>query len=72
MVLELLNGEETRNEICSQFGTLPALANKWKAIVVSEMGKLFIDGMDLERRRDKELIEQLYKHVGNYKHNLNG
>ena len=65
VVLELLKGEKTRNEICSQFEIHPALADKWKTVVVSEMDKLFTGGMDLERKRDKELIEELYKQVGN-------
>ena len=57
VVLELLKGEKTRNEICSQFEIHPALADKWKTVVVSEMDKLFTGGMDLELKRDKELIE---------------
>jgi len=64
VVLEILKGEKTRNEICSQFEIHPALADKWKSLVVSEMDKLFTGGMDLERKRDKELIEELYKQVG--------
>jgi len=64
VVLELLKGEKTRNEICSQFGIHPALADKWKVLVLSEMDRLFTDGIDHERRRDKELIEELYKQVG--------
>lgn len=64
VVLEILKGEKTRNEICSQFGIHPALADKWKTLVVSEMDTLFTGGMDLERKRDKELIEELYKQVG--------
>lgn len=64
VVLEILKGERTRNEICSQFGIHPALADKWKTLVVNEMDKLFTNGADLERKRDKELIEELYKQVG--------
>lgn len=64
VVLELLNGEKTRNEICSQYEVHPALADKWKTIVVSGMEQLFSKGADHERKRDKELIEELYKKVG--------
>jgi transposase-like protein len=64
VVLELLKGEKTRNEICSQFEVHPALADKWKLLVTTGMEKLFTGGMDLERKRDKELIEELYKQVG--------
>lgn len=64
IVLELLKGEKTRNEICSQFGVHPSLADKWRMLVVNGMDKLFTGGMDLERKRDKELIEELYKQVG--------
>jgi len=64
VVLELLKGEKTRSEICSQFGVHPTLADRWKTLVISEMDKLFTGGMDLERKQDKELIEELYKQVG--------
>lgn len=64
VVLELLKGEKTRNEICSQYEIHPALADKWKAVVINDMDKLFTGGMDFERKRDKELIEELYKQVG--------
>ncbi len=64
MVLKLLKGEKTRNEICSQFCIHPALADKWKILVVNEMDKLSTGGMDLKRKRDKELIEELYKQIG--------
>jgi putative transposase len=64
VVLELLRGEKTRNEICSQFGIHPALADKWKTLVLQGMDKLFTDGVDHERKQDKELIEELYKQVG--------
>lgn len=64
IVLELLKGEKTRNEICGHFGIHPVLADKWKALVIDGMDKLFTGGMDLERKKDKELIEELYKQVG--------
>lgn len=64
VVLELWKGEKTRSEICSQFGIHPSLADKWKALVLDGMDKLFTGGMDIERKRDKELIEELYKQVG--------
>lgn len=64
VVLEILKGEKTRSEICSQFGIHPTLADKWKTLVITDMDKLFTGGMDLDRKRDKELIEELYKQVG--------
>lgn len=64
VVLEMLKGEKTKNEVCSQYEIHPALAEKWRALVVSDMDKLFTGGMDLERQRDKELIDELYRQVG--------
>lgn len=64
VVLEILKGEKTRNEICSQYDIHPSLADKWRTLAINGMKILFTNKPDYERRRDKELIEELYKQVG--------
>lgn len=64
VVLALLKGDRTRNEICSEFGIHPTQADLWKQKVLSGIPTLFgLGNMDELRERDK-LIEELYKQVG--------
>jgi transposase-like protein len=64
VVLELLKGEKTRGEIASEFGIHPALGDKWRQQAVESMDQLFTDSHEKERKRDKRLIEELYKKIG--------
>lgn len=64
VVLALLKGDKTRNEICSEFGIHPTQADLWKQKVLSGIPNLFGQGnIDQLKERDK-LIEELYKQVG--------
>jgi len=64
VVLALLKGDRTRNEICSEFGIHPTQAALWKQKVLSGIPGLFgLGNIDELRERDK-LIEELYKQVG--------
>ena len=36
VVLALLKGDKTRNEVCSEFGIHPTQADKWRQKVLSE------------------------------------
>jgi len=67
VVLAILKGDKTRLEVCSQFGIHPTQADKWKNKVLTGLPTLFTDGKnDLLKERD-ELIEELYKQVGQLK-----
>lgn len=65
--MELLKGDKTRNEICSQFGIHPTQANRWKQIVVMGMNQILTNKYDTERLQDKELIQELYRQIGQLK-----
>jgi transposase-like protein len=67
IVLELLKGDKTRNEICSQFGIHPTQADNWKRLVLSGMEQLLTHKYDTERLKDKQLIEELYRQIGQLK-----
>ena len=64
VVLALLKGDRTRNEICSEFGIHPTQAALWKQKVLSGIPGLFSLGNTDELRERDKLIEELYKQVG--------
>ena len=70
VVLEMLKDVKTRGEIASQFCIHPALADKWKTVALNSLEKLFTDGYDKERVRDKALIDELYRQLGQLKYEL--
>lgn len=64
VVLALLKGDKTRNEVSSEFGIHPTQADIWKQKVLAGIPSLFGFGnLDALKERDK-LIEELYKQVG--------
>jgi transposase len=70
VVLALLKEDKTRAEIASQFGIHPALADKWKVVALANLEKLFAEKYDKERIRDKALIDELYRQLGQLKYEL--
>lgn len=70
VVLELLKEEKTRSEIASQFGIHPALGDKWKTVALAGLEKVFTGHEDQERIRDKTLIDELYRQLGQLKYEL--
>lgn len=67
VVLAILKGDKTRSEVGSQFGIHPTQVDKWKLKVLSGLPTLFTEGKnDLIKERDN-LIEELYKQIGQLK-----
>ncbi len=64
VVLALLKGDKTRNEVSSEFRIHPTQADLWKQKVMAGIPTLFgLGNQDALKERDK-LIEELYKQVG--------
>lgn len=70
VVLDLLREEKTRGEIAAQYGIHPVLADKWKTVALANLDQLFTDKYDKERIRDKLLIDELYRQLGQLKYEL--
>lgn len=66
----MLKEAKTRSEIASQFGIHPALADKWKTVALTNLDQLFTDRYDKDRIRDKALIDELYRQLGQLKYEL--
>ena len=67
VVVELMKGEKTKGEICSQYEVHSSLADKWRMRVLEGMDGLFTDSKSEESKRDKELIDELYRQIGQLK-----
>ena len=67
VVLMLLKGDKTHNEVCSQYGIHPTQAVKWKQKVLEGIPSLFNGGSTVELKEKDALIEELYKQVGQLK-----
>ncbi len=70
VVLELLKGERTKGQICSQFGIHPTQAVKWRERVLAELPNIFIEPSRSKPDRDRELIDELYRQIGKLKYQL--
>ncbi len=67
VVLELLKGEKTIAQIASEYQVHPTQLNKWKALALKELPKLFTDDhkakLEITTAHQKEL-EELYAEIG--------
>lgn len=74
IVLIVLRGEKTVNEIASQYAVHPTLLSRWKRQAVNGMSELFEDGrkkIDRNMYQEQEhKIEQLEKLVGQREYEL--
>lgn len=74
IVMIVLRGEKTINEIASQYNVHPNLISRWKQLAVNNMSELFEDErLKVNRKTYKEQvrkIEQLEKLVGQREYEL--
>jgi transposase-like protein len=67
VALELLKETNTASAICSKYAIHPTQAGMWKERALAGLESLFRAAPDLEARRKDELIEELYKQIGQLK-----
>ena len=67
MVLEVLRGERTINEIASEHGVHPNMLSRWKREAESNLYVLFQDNAAKKRKEEKaheEELQALYARIG--------
>lgn len=64
VALEALKEEKTSAELASQYGVHPQQIRKWKAMVMQGVVELFTDKRGQREADQEELIEELYKEIG--------
>ncbi len=67
VALEAIQGEKTLAELASQYGVHPSQIKKWKRIATDNMLELFADQRGAKDKEHTELIEELYKKIGQLK-----
>jgi transposase-like protein len=67
IALELLKGTDTTSAICSRYAIHPTQAGMWKERALAGLESLFSAAPDLEAKRKDDLIEELYKQIGQLK-----
>jgi len=68
IVLELIKGIDSQATICSRYSIHPIQARKWKEQFLTGMEAQFLErGKNYEIKEKDQLIEELYKQVGQLK-----
>jgi transposase len=67
VAIELLKEQDTINIICSKNNIHPSIASSWKDIAKKGIESLFIDKPTTLLKERDELIEELYKQIGQLK-----
>ena len=62
--LEALKGNKTVAELASEFDVHPTQINTWRALIKERTASLFGRGDGKELKEKDELIERLYKNIG--------
>ena len=67
VILELLKEEKTSGQIASQFEVHPTQVRCWKKQALVGLEEVFTNGIKGELAKKDELIELLYKQIGQLK-----
>ncbi len=64
VALDLLKEQETVSQVCSRFQIHPSQAHAWKRLVLEGLPGLFTTQKTTQDNEQEELIEELYKRIG--------
>ena len=67
VALEALKGEKTIAQLSSQYGVHPNQIGKWKKDLLERLPEIFSAKWRKEHKTDEELVEELYKQIGQLK-----
>jgi len=67
VALEAVKGEKTLAELSSTFGVHPNQICKWKKQLLSSLPDLFTDRRKRKDKEQEELIDELYRQIGQLK-----
>lgn len=71
VVTEMLKGEKTISQICSQYQIHPTQAQKWKQQTLQFVQNSFNgQSFTAQLRQKDEFIEELYKQIGKLKYEV--
>ena len=64
IAMEAIKEEKTMNQISSEYGVHPVQVGVWKKMLLENAEKAFTDKQSHESKDQQELIDRLYKIVG--------
>ena len=67
LALEMIKGVEPVSAICSHYGIHPSQAHKWKIQAIEGLEAIFLGKPETAIKEKNELIEELYKQIGQLK-----
>jgi transposase-like protein len=67
VALEAVKAEQTLSELASQYEVHPNQIKQWKRRLVEQVGELFADKRRKHEKDQAELIDELYKQIGQLK-----
>lgn len=67
IVLEILKGELTQSQITSKYGVHSTQIHSWKKQALDAIISGFSDKRERQMRDQNELVEELYKQIGQLK-----
>jgi len=71
VVMEMLKGERTISQICSEYQIHPTQANRWKQQALSFIESSFNgQSFTAQLHQKDEFIEELYKQIGKLKYEV--
>lgn len=65
--MDMIRGKETIAAICSRHSIHPTQANRWKDKALEIMAAGFNNKSSAEQKQKDELIDELYKQIGQLK-----
>ena len=65
--MEMIREKEPASAICSRYSIHPTQANRWKARALENLAAGFDNKSSGEQKQKDELIEELYKQIGQLK-----
>jgi transposase-like protein len=67
VALEAIRGEKTSAELGSEYQVHPTQIRRWKQMALEGMTESFTNGRQRQDKAQAELIEELYKQIGQLK-----
>jgi transposase-like protein len=67
VAIDLIRGAEALSVVCSKRGVHPTQARRWKEQALSGLPTVFSDNAGRELQQKDELIEELYRQIGQLK-----
>lgn len=67
VALEAAKGEKTASQLASEFQVHPNQISQWKKQLMECVPEIFTDKRNKDHKQDQELIQELYRQIGQLK-----